>query len=110
MPPDESAASRQERQYRTLLLLEHVAAELLPDAGHKTTGVRAGQCGAFRADLALSWAWDSNGAGMAPLQAMALQDLPTLANWRMMREFNLALCEGADDPLQAFEQMLSATK
>lgn len=106
VPPDESAASRQERQYRTLLLLEHVAAaELFPmldtrqQAFVLANAERFGLTSLFR------------GHGIPtvqglPLPAMALQDLATLTNWRMMREFNRALGEGADHPLQALEQVL----
>lgn len=105
----ETPAARQERQYRSLLLVEHVAAAgLLPQLDGPLQAFVGAQAERFGLTALFR-------AAQAPSQAQALADTAaadfgTLANWRLMRAFNEALGEGAGEPLAALDKVLAAHK
>jgi hypothetical protein len=105
--PQEPPAARQERQYRSLLLVEHVAAAgLLAQLGTRPQAFVRQQAERFGLTALLR----GDEAALAPdaLADAAAADFGTQANWRLMRAFNAALGEGAGEPLAALDKVLAA--
>lgn len=104
VPAQESPSARQERQYRSLLLLEHAAAARVMDA------LSAPQQAFLRATaerFGVSALLSAPGDGRTPtLGDVEAADFATQANWRLMRAFNEALAVH-DEPLAALNAVIA---
>jgi hypothetical protein len=104
--PDDSPVVRQERQYRCLLLVEHIAAagelDTLGDLQRRfilETAERFGIGALFGSAIGQEEARLHVSDGAAP-------DYATQANWRLMRAFNEAVGRAQVSPLQALQDVL----
>lgn len=106
-PVDEPAVSRQERQFRTLLVLEHVASAGLWGA---LEPVRKGFLLAAASRFGMTSLLPATVAGEPDQVALSeplAHDVSTQANWQLMRAFNRMMAEQPERPLAALDSLLA---